>query len=59
LASSGAIDLEPLVDEYCGVYLDPEATEADKRKLRHLGRYVLEHWKRGPVPGWSELWGRL
>ena len=56
--SSGAIDLEPLVDEYCETYLDDHTTGADKQKLRHLGRYVLEHGPRGPVPYWHELWGR-
>jgi hypothetical protein len=59
LASSGAIDLEPLVDEYCEVYLGEDTTEADKQKLHHLGRYVLEYGNRGPVAGWSELWGSL
>jgi hypothetical protein len=58
LASSGAIDLERLRDEYTIVYVDPQTPEDDKRKLDHLGMYVLEHGGRGPVDGWSELWGR-
>jgi hypothetical protein len=55
--STGAIDLEPLLNEYCETYLHEDTTEADRRKLRHLGRYVLQHWRRGPVDGWNQLWG--
>ena len=58
LASSGAIDMERLRDEYTVIYADPHTAEDDKRKLDHLGTYVLEQGNRDPVEGWSELWGR-
>jgi hypothetical protein len=56
LASCGAIDMERLRDEYTTIYSDPNTPEADKRKLDHLGTYLLEHGGRGPVDGWSQLW---
>jgi hypothetical protein len=58
LASTGAIDLERLRNEYIAIHADPNICEDDKRKLDHLGSYVLDHGIRGPVEGWSRLWGR-
>jgi len=58
LASSGAIDLEGIRYEYTVIYAHPGTPEDDKRKLDHLGMYVVENGNRDPVAGWSELWGR-
>jgi hypothetical protein len=46
LASCGAIDIERLRDEYTTIYADPHTPEAGKRKLDHLGTYLLEHGNR-------------
>jgi hypothetical protein len=51
LASSGAIDMQRLAWEFTVIYADSNTPEADKRKLDHLGMYLLD---RG---GWAVLWG--
>jgi hypothetical protein len=57
LASSGAINLERLRQEYIRIYTDPHTAQDDRRKLDHLGTYVLAHGNRGRLAGWSRLWG--
>ena len=58
LASCGAIDLRGLHAEYVPLYADPNTQLEDLEKLDHLGLYFMEHGDRGPVEGWSELWGQ-
>lgn len=58
LTSAGAIDTDSLRREITSFYVDESMTVGDLRKLDHLAFWIMAHGNRGPVEGWSELWGQ-
>lgn len=56
-SSCGAISLDALRDELAMSYAEHVTDEPERTKLDHLILYLLEHGDRGPVDGWSRLWG--
>lgn len=50
-------DLAALRDDYLPLYADSERRLEDIDKLDHLALYFMAPGNRGPVEGWSELWG--
>lgn len=57
LASSGAILKDDLLRELYSEMITHDDRQSANRELAALERYVHIHGQRGPVTGWSAIWG--